>query len=385
MAKTDIHLFDKSEIDRIPAPTTLFSMAAYKYLLPIIKSGSETYIANIQTDLRLLVFRDLYLPVTINDTEWNNSYVCAPYTHYISYAREELIRLPNATLRFVFKIILDFLSGFLKYGDINKVVIVNNWMLSTNLYPELSEEDISVITTHLKKIFPAHAILWRSVQTYRQKDLRSIFQAAGYKEVASRQVYLWDETHSVNDSGHGRRQLKIDEKLLTDSEYIHQHVTELSESQAKRIRELYNMLYLDKYSKFNPQFTEIFFSHAVSSGVFDVTLLSKMDRIEGVVGLLPLEKMVTATVFGYNISLSSTEKLYRRLSMIALDYARQRHWISHASSGAASFKRNRRYVPETEYTVVYVDHLSLRQRAVWKTLAVLIKNIGVPLLKRYEL
>ena len=380
-----MHLYGKDEIRDIPLPHAPFAKSAHAYTLPIMESGSKAYIENVQTDLRLLVSGDLYLPVTINDTEWDNSYVCAPYTHYISYAKEELVRLPNAALRSIFKVILDVLGWILRYGDINRVIIVNNWMLSTNLYPEIAEKDIAAITTYLKKIFPTHAILWRSIQTYRQKDLLSIFHNTGYKEVASRQVYLWDETHPVNDSGHGLRQLKIDEKLLTDSEYSHQHVTELSAVQAERVRELYNMLYLDKYSKFNPQFTEAFFTHAVNSGVFDLTLLSKAGQIEGVVGVLPLEKMVTATIFGYNVSLPPSEKLYRRLSMLALDYARERHWISHASSGAASFKRNRRYVPETEFTMIYIKHLRLKQRVIWKILSILINGIGVPLLRKYEL
>jgi hypothetical protein len=381
----EIQIYGKDDIDIIPVPKLPFSLAAYRYTVPIMRAGSKKYIANVDTDLRLLRADELYLPLTINDAQLENSYVCAPFTHYILYAEEELVRIPNAFLRRLFKIILAGLAIILRFGKINQVVAVNNWMLSTNLYPTLTEREISTITAYLAEQYPEHAIAWRSIQTYRQKDLRSFFKNERYLEVASRQVYLWDVTHPINQSPHAERDLKSDNKLLTDPDYSVEAVSHLTETSAKRVRELYDMLYLNKYSRYNPQFTELFFTHAVNSGVFDMTLFRKDSAIEGVLGLLPLEKMVTATIFGYNTALPATEKLYRRLSIFALDYARQRHWISHASSGAASFKRNRKYVSEVEYTMTYVRHLTFRQRFAWRLLSILITVIGVPLLRKYEL
>jgi hypothetical protein len=381
----NVTLFGRDAAENIPLPQTAFSRSAYNYLFPILKEGSKKYIANIETDARLLAINDLYLPVTINDTQWNNSYVCSPFTHYILYATEELVRLPSPFLRGILRMILALLGLFLKFGKLNKVVIVNNWMLSTNLYPECSAEEIRAATEYIRERFPTHAIIWRSIQTYKQKDLRAIFRREDYLEIPSRQVYLWDETNPVNESPHGRRDLAADEKLLLDSKYDQEHVDDLSAEKARRVCQLYNLLYINKYSRFNPQFTDEFFIHAVSSGVFDVTVLRKDGQIEGVVGLLPLERMATATIFGYNTELPAEEKLYRRLSIIALLYARTKHWISHASSGAASFKRNRKYVSEIEYSMVYIRHIPLRQRLAWQTLSVLINRIGIPLLKKYEL
>ena len=116
-----------------------------------------------------------------------------------------------------------------------------------------------------------------------------------------------------------------------------------------------------------------------------MTLLQKGGRIDGVLGILSLEGLGTASIVGYDTSVSPAAKLYRRLAIIGLDYCRKRNLIAHKSSGAASFKRNRGCVPEVEYTVVYAQHLPFRQRFVWKMLSILINSIGVPLIRRYEL
>lgn len=58
--------------------------------LPFFQKGVTAFIENVNTQLFLLEVDDLILPVTLNNAEFENSYVCSPYTHYISYALEEL-------------------------------------------------------------------------------------------------------------------------------------------------------------------------------------------------------------------------------------------------------------------------------------------------------
>jgi len=42
-------------------------------------------------------------------------------------------------------------------------VMVNNWLLSTNLYPPSSNETLEAISRFLIERFPKHAIVYRSV------------------------------------------------------------------------------------------------------------------------------------------------------------------------------------------------------------------------------
>ena len=65
----------------------------YEIVSCLFQKGVTAFIENINTQLFLLEVDDLILPVTLNNAEFENSYVCSPYTHYISYALEELWEL----------------------------------------------------------------------------------------------------------------------------------------------------------------------------------------------------------------------------------------------------------------------------------------------------
>src|SRR5205085_12541895 len=104
---------------------------------PLIKNGVSHYIENIDTDLHALVWDDIILPITVNDAEYDNSYVCSPYSYFVSYAKESLDFLSQAWLRRLLSRVLGGLGKCLLRFHINKVVMVNNWLCSTTLYPSL--------------------------------------------------------------------------------------------------------------------------------------------------------------------------------------------------------------------------------------------------------
>ncbi|MEL7266894.1 MAG: hypothetical protein AAFP69_19075, partial [Planctomycetota bacterium] len=56
-------------------------------------------IPNVHTKTALLRAGDSVLPVTINDVQHDNSWVCSPYTAAISYAGEETRHLRSSTAR----------------------------------------------------------------------------------------------------------------------------------------------------------------------------------------------------------------------------------------------------------------------------------------------
>ena len=148
-----IKLFDINNINQLIWSDIYDHQYAKRFLLPMITDGVFKYIKNIKTDLRVLTLNNLVLPVTINNMEYENSYVCSLYTHYISYAIEELKELKNPALEKLLTFMLNSLGLVLKAGNINKTVYINNWMLSTNLYPEISTDEIQEITAYFKKNF----------------------------------------------------------------------------------------------------------------------------------------------------------------------------------------------------------------------------------------
>ena len=52
--------------------------------------GTKKAIGNIDSELDRIKIGQSWVPLSINQTEYHNSYVCSPYTAYISYAKDEL-------------------------------------------------------------------------------------------------------------------------------------------------------------------------------------------------------------------------------------------------------------------------------------------------------
>ena len=84
------------------------------YAEAFARLGSDQLISNLQTRVRVLVVADHALPVTINETEYENTYVCSPYTAYASYAKEELRLIRHAPARWALGGLADITGRRLK-------------------------------------------------------------------------------------------------------------------------------------------------------------------------------------------------------------------------------------------------------------------------------
>lgn len=381
--KKRIQIYDKTNIDELSFPLSEDGEYAKRYLVPFIKNGASTYIDNVQTKLKILCIDDLILPITINDTEYNNSYVVSPYTHYVTYSKEELIELKNPLLELVLKGILNILGVFLKATNINKVVHVNNWMLSTNLYVNLNKDQINAITEYLTFLYPGHAIVFRSINSYSCKNVYEGLFNCGYDMIGSRQVYIGKEKAALNKLQ--RQDINRDLSMVKKHNYGLDVLTKCNDKIACELVILYNLLYLDKYSKNNPQFNKEFIKLGINEGLFHVLCVKKDNSIEAFYGYFKRNGFMTASLFGYKIHLPKEGGLYRILSSKLYNESQDNGLTLHMSSGAASFKRNRGGFAVIEYNAVYSKHLLFYRRIGWGVLKNLINKIAIPLLSKYEL
>ena len=380
---TNVRLFTAAEYKDIDWPNDKDGAYAKAYWGAFMRDGAKHYIDNIETEVALLRIDHLAIPVTINDAQWTNSYVCSPYTHFISYAIEELYLLPNRFLRVVLHGIILLLGLFLRITQVNRVVHVNNWLLSTNLYPQITPSQINEITTYLKKRFPTHAIIFRSVQKHFSDEMFIGFCNTGYTSIMSRQIYFFDPK---NPKKMKAKPLKQDQKLLRESSYRIISAKSLSLDVLPRIVALYSDLYLNKYSTLNPQFTKAFIALALEQETLFLKVLQTPDgNIDAVLGYFVRNGMMTTPLFGYDTSKPQKIGLYRLLSTILVHDARDKGLLLHQSSGAANFKRLRRAEPAAEYSMVFTRHLAWFRRLPWWTLDVIMKKIGEPLLSKYQL
>lgn len=377
-----IALYDRDSIDRLSWPDTPYGQYARSFLLRVLRYGSETFVANVRTRLYVLAVDDVVLPVTVNEGEYDNSYVCSPYTHYVSYARQELVLLESRPVRMLLSGLLSGMGLLLRGGQMNRVVQVNSWLFSTNLYPKLDERQMERIVSFLREAFPQHAIVFRSLDKATNAPLLDVLTQLRGTMVPSRQVYLLRPERANSKA---RWLIKRDLALLEQHGYTLAGPDELTEADAPRIVELYNLLYLDKYSLHNPHFTPELIRLALREGVLCIhALRGREGRIDAVLGYYQRDGIMTTPLFGYDTALPQELGLYRMLSAVLIGIARDKGLLLHESSGAAQFKRNRGAVAEMEYMAVLDGHLPLRRRAGWRVLSGILNRYGVPLMRKYK-
>lgn len=351
--------------------------------------GDSEFIRNVETEMWLLDTGTHQFPVSVSfgHEPVDNSYVTSPMTTYVGYAHEEIKRLNRPWLTWPLMGLVSGMAGLLERAQINRIVQVNNWLISTNLYPsDWQGENIPEITQLLVETYPDHAIAFRSLNHRCNHALIERLQSLGYVGVPSRQVYVFDATNGEQSKMLSHHNTMVDSSLLRRSSYQIVQGNELLDSDFPRLEELYNQLYLDKYCRLNPQFTADWLRCGQRDGWLDIRVLRTEDgRIDGVLGWFANEQILTAPIVGYDTTLPQRQGLYRMLTNMCLQEAVARRCVLNFSSGAAQFKRLRGGQPEIEYSMVYARHLSASRQRVWKLLSHILRMIGVPMMRMLKL
>ncbi|WP_434749952.1 GNAT family N-acetyltransferase [Paenibacillus amylolyticus] len=380
-----VQLYDRNSIHNMDWPDTEDARYAQVYLEPMIMQGTTEYMTNVNTTLLLARMDNLVLPVTVNEEEYDNAYVCSPYTHYVRYAKQELTMLQKPVLEKGLSLLLTFIGWGMKKSRINKVVHVNNWLLSTNLYPAMTGEQAVHILKAVRERYPQHTVIFRSLGSTLHSNLITGLHEAGCRSIPSRQIYLYQADDPNFGNAKSRWLLKRDLALLNKHGYERVSGADITEADIPRIVELYRMLYLEKYSYDNPQFSEHFIATARANGTLSLHGLRKEGRLDAVMGYFCRNGVMTTPLFGYDTDVPQSVGLYRMLSACLIGQARHNGMLLHESAGAAQFKRNRGAIADFEYSAVYDRHLSMYRRWCWALLDRLLNSIGVPLMRRMKL
>ncbi len=377
-----VKMYDAASIDQLAWPKNESGELGRAYLLPIIKNGVEHYIKNIETELRILVAGDHIIPITINSHEYENSYICSPHTHYVSYAKEELTVLNSQFGRFILNHLLTGLGFVLRKGFINKTIMVNNWLLSTNTYTSLNLSLIEAVRIFLVKHFPGYAIVFRSVDYYRYHHLFNSLKNMKYKLIANRKVYILDPASP--EAFKNKRDVQRDKLLLDQTMYKFHQDPQVTPKIAGRLKLLYDQLYVSKYSQFNPQYSVKFIKLIASIKQFDIVTAQNSGRVDGMVVMFKFSGVLSAPLLGYDNSVPQIAGLYRMLMFLFREESLETGLLCHASSGVGSYKINRGFDPSIEYFVVYDHHLKMNRRATWRFLEFIANQIGARLLAKRE-
>lgn len=342
---------------------------------------TQDLIANLDAEVQAYTADDLCLPITLSSGP--NCYINSPTVAYIDYAIEETRNFArNPVLRKVLLGLIRACAPLLRATGLDHQVQINNWLFSTNPVPLLTPAQAIRIRDDLKARFPDRAIVLRSLNTLADAATMQAMAEAGFTLLPARQIYIYDPSAIARPSGHVWR----DAKMTAKTDYKIVAADTFNADDFARAETLYNMLYLDKYTPLNPQYTARYLSEAHRRGLLRITGLRGPDGVlDGVLGLFENGRTLTHPIIGYDTGKPQKLGLYRILSSIAQDHATKNGKFFNMSAGAPGFKRNRDAVPVIEYSAVYVAHLGWRARTATALARVLLSRIGIPLLQRFEL
>lgn len=348
-----------------------------------MRYGSSTLIRNLQTEVGVQQWGEHRLPITINHGDKAATFVCSPWVGYVDYTREELSRFPNRALVPALHAVVSGVAGVLRFSDLDRIVHINNWMMSTNLLAAIDAVLVASQTEEFTARFPGHILAIRSLTWRHNSKLMGALEAAGWVLLPSRQLFLVDDVASQMTR---RRDLKRDEALWQNTPYRYEELQTINRPDAERIAALYAMLYLDKYSQLNPIYTSDFVIMTHAIGMIRYMVLRDADGIiQSFGGMHHFAGHATMPLMGYNTGIDQRLGLYRLGFHAGSRFAARHNLALNMSSGASSFKIARGATAEMEFSAFHLRHLPAKRRLPIDFLRVVAHRIGMPILRRYRL
>ncbi|UXH77800.1 GNAT family N-acetyltransferase [Roseateles amylovorans] len=349
----------------------------------LLHQGQPTrpFVANLDAAVDRVDAGPYAFPTTLASPAERNAWVVSPATTYGRYAVEESERLAPAWARPPLRAATDWATREMQATGLGRAVSVNNWLVSTNLYPPMDAPVVDALRDCCIARWPNSAIWFRSLNRVQHGPWLDALVAAGFQLIPTRQVYLFPDLNANRSSN-----LKRDLALMRKTALRPVAHPEFQPADFVRSERLYAQLYLEKYSTLNPAYTAEFLRTWHHAGLLHMAGWRDANgQLQAVLGLFTQGDVSTAPIVGYNTDLSPTLGLYRLLMAQAFRHAIQSRTVLNLSAGAGSFKRLRGGVPAIEYSAVYARHLPLRSRRFLGTLQAVTRGFGVPLMKWMKL
>jgi hypothetical protein len=365
---TRFEFLGPNELARLPEPSDPMAAVRVRYTRVLVGEGARSLIDNADVEVRALVVDGdgrLVWPLVLGNPDALNADICSPYTWYVRYVPSMIANRNGAIAGLGASLKALPMAVVLKLGDVDRVVYVNNWLLSTNPSSGLPAQLIPELTSRLTESWPDRAVVFRSINPTVDPESFHGLRAAGYRFVRSRNVYLLD---TRNSAYRDHKNVRIDLHELERTSYEVVDEASRIESHARRMVEIHRMLYVTQYVHYNPQFSERFFSSSLSSGVLRYHGLLRNGRLDGFVASLPIGDVLWSILLGYDVTLPRELGLYRLLIAILMRDAGDHRQILNLSSGVGPFKALRGGRPVDEFDAVYDAHLPARRRMAWSAL-----------------
>lgn len=347
-------------------------------LREMLAGDAPALVSNVSSRLSTMDVAGRTMPVTVDDGAIGGSYVCSPHSAYVLYARAELGLLGFGLLAWPSRAALAALGLLLRAARINRIVHLDNWLLSTNLHGGWRGEGVEAARRALAGAHPGHLIGIRSVDDWSSPGLREALLADGWILVPSRQIWVVDD---LERDWTRRSDHRNDRRLVARSPLVLSDLERVEAADARRIAALYGKLYVGKYSALNPILTPRFIEASARSGMISYRVARDEDgAIAAVAGMWERGGIMTAPVVGYDTARPKREGLYRIAVWMFMERALQSGWRLHGSAGAAHFKRMRGARGVIEWNAYHAAHLAPARRKAVEALSLALRRLVVPMM-----
>lgn len=376
-----LKIYDKTNINDLIKLSNLKDNSFLNYFASMITEGTKKYIENIDCEIKILQINDKFLPLVFADDNYNDSLYVSILSHYVKYTIQEFQRfISNKLLKNFLVFILKIFEKIFIANKINKVLYVNHYLVSTNLYPDITQDEIKQIIEFLKETFPDYAIAFKNINKFYDCDLHHKLILSNCSFIVSRQIFLLDK--EIKSTLKSKYLYKINNEIKLLNNSLYKITNEIFEEEYCLIEELYTKLYVEKYSKYNPKYTKEYFKLVRQSKIFDINVLKMDEKICAASILQGNSRIMTIPALGYDMSIS--KNLYSLINAQHLKIFDYNFEIFNLSAGIADYKMQRGAKPVIEYMAIYYKHLKFNRQFVYKILEKAV-NITIPILCKKRL
>jgi hypothetical protein len=357
-----IEILDADDPARLPSLGKPPPDPATCYLAALVARGPASYIND--ADVRMVALRidERILPLVVAERIPGNSNVCSAYAHYYQYALYELAKRLGPVASAVLRAPRALFGVVLRGRSIDRIVFVNNWLLTTNPRHGVSTSQVAELTSFLTRRYPDRAIVFRSINSVSDPLGFDALRTNHYRMVPSRRVFVLE---TANPGYLERSNVQSDLAILRKTPYsIAEGASDLA-PHAARFASLYYDLYCRKYSSLNPQYQREYFSLVLDEEFLLHRAFVKDGRVDAFVSFFVEGRVMTASLIAYDQRLPRKLGLYRMAVALVIAEAAKRGLLLNLSAGSGEFKMLRGAVPVQEYDAVYDHHLPAPRRLAW--------------------
>lgn len=351
------------------------------YMRALDRLGPDGALANARFDLLALQLTDRALPIVVPQGA-QHCWLTSLAVTYGKALRDEIDRDQREPLAWLYRGASWMAEGVLRLTRADHVVYVNHLLFSTSLYGAWTADDLAPALAALRQAFPQHAIVWRSLNVEDNADLLTAMDEQGARRVVSRVVWsLADPARQWTP----RTDAKADRKLVAAGGLSVEIPADLSPEDLRRVVQLYEDVYLAKYSRANPAYRPDMLRAAIESGVLNLQLVrGPAGDIQAFAADHVYERMLSSPMLGHDRDRPASAGLYRVAMSLSVLRALEAGLSVNYSAGAGAFKRHRGATPALEYMAVFDGHLPLWRRIGYGLLARALKAM-TPSLERIAL